>query len=268
MTKSGSRGPRLALLALLALLAGLIGAAALAMLGVGGATHLDNANCAGCHLAGKGVTAQQAGLLIASQEVLCAKCHPASIQMSHPSGFEPKKTPPEGYPLDWKGDLTCSTCHDIHGSGRGLPRGAKAGKELCMTCHDADFFRRMRAGGPSLLVGHLGSGVDKNARTLDVYSLQCMQCHAKNANPRLVTGVDRNGVVRHASQSMNHPIGASYGKAGKFGGYRPRSALDPKLLLPEGKLSCVSCHEGYKLKHGKLVITKEHSALCYACHDL
>ena len=256
-------------IAVLGLLAGMLLAGALnAMYNPSTVQHLAESDCAVCHLAGKNVTAQQAGLLTASQEALCGKCHPSAVQMSHPSGFQPKTAPPQSYPLDWKGDLTCSTCHDIHASGRGLMRGAKLGKELCFACHEPDFFKKMRDGGASLAAGHLSKGIDSHAPALDVYSRQCMECHGRNADPKLATAIDRNGVVRHASQSMNHPIGMSYQNAVSFGGYHPRRTVERTLLLPGGKVSCVSCHQGYRKEHGKLVVTKEKSALCFECHNL
>jgi predicted CXXCH cytochrome family protein len=255
------------LLAALALLAA--GAAALhARFGTGVALHLEHAECAACHLAGKDVTAAQAGMLTASQEVLCGKCHLAAIQVSHPSGLQPARTPPAAYPLDWKGDLTCSTCHQVHAAGNGLMRGSKTGKELCFMCHAAEFFNKMRDGGASLLAGHLARGVAPGAPTLDPYSLKCMECHGDNANPRLAAGIDRNGVVRHAGGTVNHPIGMSYQKALAYGGYRPLRTVERKLLLPDGRVSCVSCHGGYQKEHGKLLVANAGSALCYQCHDL
>ena len=257
------------LLAMFAVLSALAVAGALhATLTAGTTQHLGKSDCAQCHLPGKNVTPQQASMLTASQEVLCGKCHPASIQVSHPSGFQPTTTPPQMYPLDWKGDLTCSTCHDIHSSGIGLMRGTKLGKELCLACHAAAFFNKMRDGGASLMAGHLASGIDSNAPTLDSYSQKCMECHGQSVTPKLATRVDRNGVVRHASQLGNHQIGTSYQDAASFGGYRARRTVERKLLLPEGKLSCVSCHSGYQKEHGKLVVTNARSALCYECHDI
>jgi len=233
-----------------------------------GQTHLQKEDCAGCHLGGRTVTPQQAGMLVGSQEGLCGKCHPTAIKVSHPSGFAPKTKIADGYPLDWKGDLTCSTCHDVHGSTPNLMRGAKAGKEFCFACHDAAFFRKMRDGGASLMVGHLARGVDKGAPTLDVYSRQCMECHGVSGDPRISTAVDRNGVARHAGSQVNHPVGVEYQKASTFGGYRPKRTVEKKLLLPGGLVSCVSCHHGYQKDHGKLVVTLEHSRLCYECHDI
>lgn len=231
-------------------------------------THLQKEDCASCHLGGRDGSLQQAGRLIASQESLCGKCHPAAIKLSHPSGFQPKVKPGDEYPLDWKGDLTCSTCHEVHGSRPGLARGTKSGKELCFACHDSDFFKKMRDGGASLMVGHLRRGMDVGAPTLDVYSRQCMECHGNSGDPKLATSVDRNGVARHAASSLNHPVGANYQKAAEFGGYRPRRVVEKTLFLPDGLVSCVSCHHGYLKDHGKLLVTKAQSRLCYECHDI
>lgn len=240
-----------------------------AVVGVGGGAHLEQSDCASCHMAGKSVTPQLATMLLSSQEALCARCHPAALQVSHPSGIQPRAVPPPGYPLDWKGDLTCSTCHEIHGKGHGLIRGALAGRQLCLACHAADFFKTMRDGGASLTSGHLAPAPTSGAlAALDPYSRRCMECHGTSATPRLVTSVDRNGVVRHASQSVNHPIGMSYQKAAAFGGYRPRAQVERKLLLPDGKMSCISCHGGYQKEHGKLNVVMTNSTLCFECHNL
>lgn len=233
-----------------------------------GKQHLGNSDCATCHL-GRPVDDKQAAMLIASQEALCGKCHPKAILVSHPSGFQPRTKPPAVYPLDWKGDLTCSTCHEVHGTARGLMRGTAQGKALCLSCHESGFFEKMRDGGASTMVGHLNSGIDINAPAIDLYSWRCMSCHGRHGDPKEATSVDRNGVVRHASGSVNHPIGTHYGKAAAFGGYRPVNLLSKKILLPDGKISCVSCHLGYAKEHGKLVVQSgSQTSLCMECHEL
>ncbi len=231
--------------------------------------HLSAAACGSCHLAASEVKADQASKLVSAQEVLCARCHPKSVRVSHPSGFVPKvKLPPE-YPTDWKGDLTCSTCHLVHGRTPGLQRGAVRGRGLCLACHDAAFFAKMKDEGDSIaLSGHLDAGIELNsAIELDSYSLQCMGCHGTYGNRRGGL-VDRNGIVRHNSGSANHPIGRSYAKAVAYGGYRPESQLSKSVWLPDGKISCVSCHQGYSKDHGKLVTAMSGSALCFECHAL
>lgn len=264
MTKSAFR-----LVTVLLLLAAIAAGALLhATLPGAGKVHLQKEECAGCHLGGRDVTPQQAGMLVGSQEALCGRCHPAAIRVSHPSGFQPKKKPIDGYPLDWKGDLTCSTCHEVHGSKPALLRGERVGRDLCFACHEQVFFQKMRDGGASLMVGHLSRGVDAGAPMLDVYSRQCMECHGTTGDPRITTRVDRNGISRHAKSGVNHPVGANYQKAAAYGGYRPRRVVEKRLLLPDGMVSCVSCHGGYMKEHGKLIVPLAGSGLCYECHDL
>lgn len=224
--------------------------------------------CEGCHLAGKSVTPEQAHLLIAAQEKLCANCHPKATLVSHPSGFAPKGKLPADYPPDWKGDLTCSTCHDVHGKAPGLMRGSRRGRELCMTCHDAKFFTRMKDQGASMIVsGHLDAGIVAPVASLDAYSLRCMECHDGKGDSN-APSIDRNMVVRHDSGAVNHPIAIGYEDAVRAGGYRPAAQLSKRILLPNGRLSCVSCHDGYSKTHGDLVTVTAGSALCFECHDL
>jgi predicted CXXCH cytochrome family protein len=233
-----------------------------------GGVHPANMPCEGCHLAGSPVKPEQAHLLIANQEKLCATCHKNLAQVSHPSGFAPRGKLHPDYPADWKGDLTCSTCHEVHGNTPGIMRGKRRGRELCLACHDAQFFARMRDQGNSMTAsGHLDVSNATADPRLDPFSRQCMACHgAKGDND--APSVDRNMIVRHGATSLNHPIGANYAKAMKFGGYRKVSQISKKIMLPGGLVSCVSCHEGYSKIHGKLVIPRAKSALCYECHDL
>lgn len=232
------------------------------------AFHPADMACEGCHLAGKSVKPDRAYLLISSQEKLCAGCHQRANQVSHPSGFPPRGKFPAEYPVDSKGDLTCSTCHDVHGKTPGILRGSRRGRELCLACHDTQFFERMRDQGTSLTAsGHLDAGGPMTRSMLDPYSLQCMGCHA-SAGENPTVSVDRNSVVRHGTNSFNHSIMVSYADAMKFGGYRPQSQISKKILLPGGLVSCVSCHDGYSKNHGQLVMPMAKSALCFECHDL
>jgi predicted CXXCH cytochrome family protein len=229
--------------------------------------HPAGAACQSCHLAGAQVKPEQAKLLVASQERLCGRCHPDAIKVSHPSGFIPKgKIPPE-YPLDWKGDLTCSTCHTPHGNSPGLLRGSKRGRELCLACHDQKFFDKMADQGLSVISGHLNAGIRTGGADLDPYSVQCLSCHGSYGD-RLGVQVDSNSVLRHSGDSLNHPIGVRYADAMRFGGFRPQAMLPKVIMLPGGRVSCVSCHEGYSQHHGKLVMPNTGSALCFQCHDL
>lgn len=227
--------------------------------------HPLNEGCASCHMAGADTTIANASMLISSQEQLCGGCHANALKMSHPSGFTPLpgKIIPADYPLDWKGDLTCSTCHEVHSDLPGKMRGLLLGRELCMSCHDQTFFSNMVDGGESLVMsGHLGMPNSQNWQNLDPYSVQCMECHSERGDVQ----VDPNFVVRHGSQ--NHPVGRNYAEAERYGGYRPASVLPKKIHLPNGMVSCVSCHETFTKTHGKVITSGDTTTLCFECHDL
>lgn len=226
-----------------------------------------NLDCAGCHLAGQGTTKANAAQLTASEEALCGQCHRPALELSHPTGFRPARPLPAVYPLDWKGDMTCSSCHNIHQGKAGLIRGNVTGKALCLRCHTERFFMQMADKGVSLQrLGHLAAKPDQLKRELDPYSIQCLGCHMSSGDAPRVQ-IDSSGVLRH-SGGVNHPIGSDYAQARRSGLYKAAAQLRGSIKLPGGKLSCVSCHVGYSKQHGALVMSNKGSALCLECHDL
>ena len=234
---------------------------------IGNRPFHPNLDCIGCHLAGQGTNKANASQLTTSQEALCGQCHRSALELSHPSGFRPNRSLPASYPLDWKGDMTCSSCHDIHEGKAGLIRGELTGKKLCLACHDEQFFSQMADKGISLQrLGHLSATVSQLKRELDDYSIQCLGCHTTSGDAPQVS-VDGRGVLRH-SGGINHPIGSDYNQASRSGLYKAASQLRAGINLPQGKVSCVSCHIGYSKKHGALVMPNTGSALCLECHDL
>lgn len=235
-----------------------------AMVSNPGQHPLDEA-CAGCHMADVETTTGNASMLIASQEQLCGQCHANALKMSHPSGLTPPLSYifPADYPRDWKGDLTCSTCHEVHSDLPGKLRGTLAGRDMCLACHGQAFFDAMRDGGESVMLsGHLGIADSQNWQTLDSYSVQCMECHSNRGDVQ----VDPNSVVRHGSQ--NHPVGRNYAEAELSGSYTPAAELPKTIQLPNGMVSCVSCHETFTKDHGKVITSGITKSLCFECHDL
>lgn len=247
-----------------------IGAATWLYAGFGGKAHLMDQPCGNCHISGKEVAPAGASRLIGSQEMLCGICHKNVRRLSHPSGIVPKGKIPTELPLDWKGDLTCSTCHEVHGNQPGLMRGKLRGKALCLACHEKQFFAAMKDGGRSLQQsGHAAPSAAQSKMSvgIDALSLQCMGCHNQQ-NDVAGVRVGGSGVVRHDSGGANHPIGIAYPVFSVGNALRPISSLPKFITLPEGKLSCVSCHEPYKQKHGQLVMPNGNSSLCTQCHNL
>ena len=228
---------------------------------------LAGRDCGGCHVTSGGVAPARAGVLLASQERLCGTCHPRALKASHPTGVRPSMPVGADYPVDWKGEVTCSSCHDIHGTTHGRLRGNKRRKAFCLDCHPQTFFDRMADGGQSLVLsGHLDARADEAEPLLDPYTVQCMGCHGKNGDGSILVGGNRNS--RHSGSGVNHPVGVSYVQAERAGGYRSRESLDPGIELPGGLVSCISCHRGYGAKHGAVRSPQRGSGLCLECHDL
>lgn len=224
--------------------------------------HPLNEPCISCHLAGTNTTASNAERLVASQEQLCGRCHTDTLQLSHPSGFVPPgKAIPAGYPLDWKGELTCSTCHKVHSNSPDKLRNAARGRNMCLDCHKKSFFNNMRDGGVSVVQSiHKIAPDTIKWQGVDFYSIQCMECHnnesSTNSASQLSTQQDLH----------THSIGHDYANAERYGGYRPVAWLPKKILLPSGMVGCVSCHEGYTKNHGQIVNINNGVSLCYQCH--
>lgn len=227
--------------------------------------HPESMPCNNCHLVKGEINKKNANILISTQEILCKSCHENAITASHPSGIKPSHVPPKEFPLDWKGDLTCSTCHSIHSRKKGLPRVDKFGKALCMSCHDKQFFKNMKDGGISILLsGHVDAR-ESLSGDIDSFSIQCLVCHESQTDSLRVK-VSAN-VMRHGENKFVHPVGMQYEKSTSFGGYRSAMSLPSKIQLPDGKVSCISCHESYSETHGQLVMDNAGEALCFSCHD-
>jgi predicted CXXCH cytochrome family protein len=224
--------------------------------------HLGS-RCESCHLAGSDVTPETARRLTTTQERMCGRCHEGGVEASHPTGFVPERPLPAAFPLDWKGEVTCSTCHDIHEPAPGRLRVAKRGPGFCLSCHDAEFFESMPEAGVSLMAsGHLDARSEPmQIGQIDPYSMQCVQCHEDRMSlPG--DGIRGTFSASNGTGMRNHPIGAMVRV--QVGGREARGGRDGEVLVPGGKVSCLSCHRGYSRQHGAMVT--DDPPLCLRCH--
>lgn len=193
----------------------------------------------------------------------CSECHQNAVEVSHPTDFTPRRTLPREFPLSRNGEMTCNTCHIAHEGGPGRLRVAASGQEFCLSCHSAGFFAQMRDRGQSVLaLGHASARPRTTAR-IDAYSSQCIVCHTENAS-YAGDGITAQRSWRNASGSSNHPIGSDYARVASSRGFWQAAMLPEEVLLPNGKVSCVSCHAGYSKEHGKLLRPE---SLCLDCHN-
>jgi len=222
--------------------------------------------CETCHM---GRDARDRGWLVDSgrdQESLCGACHEGAVEASHPSGFRPDRALPAGFPLDATGAMTCSTCHDLSRPTRGALRVSDSGREFCRNCHRPAFFEAMADKGASIQAsGHLEARPGLAFEDIDRYSRKCVACHEDRAS--VVSGGSRSRAVALSEYgSRDHSIGPRYVDAIGFGGYRPRAMVAQEVMLPDGRVGCVSCHAGYAREHGRLV--RPRAQMCSPCHDL
>lgn len=199
----------------------------------------------------------------AGQERMCVTCHTGAVEASHPTGIIPSRSLPPKFVLNNRGEMTCSTCHALEIDGKIRKEAGQSNQEFCESCHSASFFSRMADSGSSILVsGHL-SVDQRSSGDADSYSMQCMTCHIDNAAiSRFRTA--SIGSFSSGFGAKNHSIGSTYRDFSMRRDYNPAGALASEILLPEGKVSCLSCHKAYTAKHGEPVVAR---GLCQQCHN-
>jgi predicted CXXCH cytochrome family protein len=256
---------------------------------VGYATHIPEHNkagdCGSCHLNDPQGTLTPPpgpdGLIPPTEPVellftedivqICARCHPDAATLSHPIGTPVTGTIPPEFPLDWKDETTCTTCHFFHNEQNVyFLRSDKAGKEFCLLCHPMEFFTQMKDAGESLVEAHLISGLEAAVELgfIDPVSLECLGCHDGVTASEVKISVSATGYLQHESAS-SHPIGTDYAEYANIDtSVTPIDELPKEVLLVDGKVGCPTCHESYKEVHGALVITKQGSKLCFTCHRM
>ena len=189
---------------------------------------------------------------------------------------------PTGWPLDDRGAITCLTCHvEIPaGMGGSDPRLRRVESQealpgrFCATCHHQSAPRNDRSVHRLALgVAHVGSG-SANLITggpLDSHSLQCLSCHdgaSATDSANMTPGTPQRGYLD--GEHHNHPVGVRYqrpSRAKDASPLHPASLLPRQVNLPDGKVSCISCHNLYAGSRYLLTVPIQGSRLCLTCHD-
>lgn len=208
---------------------------------------------------------------------MCVGCHDDIKNLSHPVDVTPRMDVPPNLPLDWKGQVTCVTCHPAHGNGHGdfRLRSRATGPGFCLLCHsdiEEEIHKvtissaHVTASTGSFMLPHIQRNM------LDDLSIKCLSCHdAVFGTDSLVEKKkDPLGGFFHNTMGigLSHPIGMNYieSRMKSPGAYRKVAELPEEIKLFGGVVGCGSCHNPYSTKHDDLVMSNDGSRLCMACH--
>lgn len=240
----------------------------------------SQAECQSCHVTDASGNIVK-DMLTEPLVTLCERCHDKIFSEGylHPINVKPRKvTVPPDFPLSSSGDITCSTCHDIHSSyftPYGAPshflRRYETGKRFCDACHLDD----------SLKLGHAATMEEAHfqskyvealsSETIDPISRQCVSCHdgsfASSASIRAGAWSHSESLM---SQAESHPIGIDYEsmrlKKGRKSDLLPIDLVDRRIQFFDGKVGCGSCHDPFSNIEKQLVMSDTNSQLCFSCH--
>lgn len=216
--------------------------------------------CAGCHA--KGIAPLSPGRPNFGS---CVLCHSETTVASHPLAVVEDRRFPISLPLGPGRSLTCGSCHELRGERHQLLRPAAEDPEFCESCHETATFTASPDQGAALRGRAHLSAHRQDWKRLDPFSLSCLPCHWEQVELNELRG----GLTmssEHGITVAGHPMTSLYEEAASYGGYRALKNLAEEIYLPRGRLSCLSCHRGYSLEHGKL--RQPRRGLCSECHQL
>lgn len=102
-------------------------------------------------------------------------------------------------------------------------------------------------------------------------SRTCLSCHDGTTGTGVSYTVARTGQAAPLSgMHASHPIEVTYGaaQARRPRTLVPEALLPAALVLPEGKVACVTCHDGASSERHHTAVSMSRSRLCSSCHDL
>jgi hypothetical protein len=210
----------------------------------------------------------------------CAACHVPEKVLSHPVGMQPSMPVPAALPLV-NGTVACTTCHldsfTAHAAATAdhpLLRGdASPGASFCNQCHTAADLTAHGQHPRAMAQAHFGwlksgfPGTPTQAKLLagdGVYT--CLSCHDGTIASDQYGGL---GGSSSGKTRTSHAVAVNYQAAqthGTTANLLPATMVDHRVLLPNGQVTCLSCHSLFSREAGLLVVRNDHSLLCSSCH--
>lgn len=237
--------------------------------------HNFEGRCLECHLnVPKG--GEEPGIFLRNMTGMCTECHKDALKVSHPVDMLPTMKVPSEMPLDWRGAVTCLSCHFAHKDGFGPQhiRVKASGAGLCVQCHgEVEASLHSASMGTAHVASPVNAPLDayRVGLILDPLSLKCLSCHdaVSTFDTSVATAANPPGYYHNGSSlNLSHPIGILYSDSKvKYGpSLRNADQLPPQIKLFGGRVGCATCHDPYSKEHSRLVMSNKRSALCFACH--
>lgn len=107
-----------------------------------------------------------------------------------------------------------------------------------------------------------------NSVGVDPLSLDCLGCHDGSRASNVTINLKNDPYKRLRSDAeMDHPIGMDYSAyVARNNGYKPIFGKS-RLVLVDGKVGCLTCHDPTNQERGHLAMSDRNSALCLTCHS-
>jgi predicted CXXCH cytochrome family protein len=96
-----------------------------------------------------------------------------------------------------------------------------------------------------------------SADRLSTTTRECLTCH------------DGTLGNTHFATRGDHPVDVSYdGRLGGTTRLRPRFEVSRRLVMPDGEVRCVTCHDGASTERSHVAVSLAGSGLCRSCHGV
>ena len=107
-------------------------------------------------------------------------------------------------------------------------------------------------------------GTGKDAVKIEDVTAHCLECHGPDIGAAEADAEAPTPVHSVGGSDSSHPVKVAYPDSKS--GLAPRADLDERLVLINGQMTCITCHEPEDPDHA-LVLPNEGSQICLACHQ-
>jgi predicted CXXCH cytochrome family protein len=106
-----------------------------------------------------------------------------------------------------------------------------------------------------------------DGKRIDSFSANCLSCHDGVTAFDVQATYKNNPIRKMPMISGKHPIGMDYGRYAMLNpNLKQPHELSPELVLVNGNVSCITCHDPVGTEKFRLVKNSSGADLCMECH--